>query len=130
MEKYNFVLIGCFVFFWYYASNNKKLSQNVFLRLTCKSVSYYATPLLPSLPQVIAIVMDLLTDLQILQDLLDASSRRGVAVYAVLEARGVPHFLDMCARLQINAMHLRVRINLSKVPRKAETSLHIGQGAV
>lgn len=96
----------------------------------CKSVSYYATPLLPSLPQVIAIVMDLLTDLQILQDLLDASSRRGVAVYAVLEARGVPHFLDMCARLQINAMHLRVRINLSKVPRKAETSLHIGQGAV
>ena len=52
--------------------------------------------------------MDLLTDLQILQDLLDASSRRGVAVYAVLEARGVPHFLDMCTRLQINAVHLRV----------------------
>lgn len=52
--------------------------------------------------------MDLLTDLQILQDLLDASSRRGVAVYAVLEARGVPHFLDMCGRLQINAVHLRV----------------------
>ncbi|KAI4822548.1 hypothetical protein KUCAC02_008086 [Chaenocephalus aceratus] len=57
--------------------------------------------------KVVAIVMDLLTDLQILQDLLDASSRRGVAVYAVLEARGVPHFLDMCTRLQINAVHLR-----------------------
>uniref|UniRef100_A0A8D3ASE3 Family with sequence similarity 83 member Fa n=1 Tax=Scophthalmus maximus TaxID=52904 RepID=A0A8D3ASE3_SCOMX len=57
--------------------------------------------------KVVAIVMDLLTDLQILQDLLDASSRRGVAVYAVLEAKGVPHFLDMCARLQINAVHLR-----------------------
>ncbi|KAM9394521.1 protein FAM83F [Pholidichthys leucotaenia] len=55
----------------------------------------------------VAIVMDLLTDLQILQDLLDASSRRSVAVYVVLEARGVPHFLDMCSRLQINAMHLR-----------------------
>lgn len=54
--------------------------------------------------------MDLLTDLQIIQDLLDASSRRGVAVYAVLEARGVPHFLDMCTRLQVNATHLRVRI--------------------
>lgn len=52
--------------------------------------------------------MDLLTDLQILQDLLDASARRGVAVYAVLEAKGVPHFLDMCSRLQINAVHLRV----------------------
>ncbi|XP_069021526.1 protein FAM83F [Embiotoca jacksoni] len=57
--------------------------------------------------KVVAIVMDLLTDLQILQDLLEASSRRGVAVYAVLEARGVPHFLDMCTRLQINAVHLR-----------------------
>lgn len=59
--------------------------------------------------QVVAIVMDLLTDLQIIQDLLDAASRRGVAVYAVLEARGLPHFLDMCSRLQINAPHLRVR---------------------
>ncbi|XP_054463812.1 protein FAM83F [Anoplopoma fimbria] len=57
--------------------------------------------------KVVAIVMDLLTDLQILQDLLDAVSRRGVAVYALLEARGVPHFLDMCTRLQINAVHLR-----------------------
>ncbi|XP_071322478.1 protein FAM83F [Trachinotus anak] len=57
--------------------------------------------------KVVAIVMDLLTDLQILQDLLDVSSRRGVAVYAVLEAKGVPHFLDMCTRLQINAVHLR-----------------------
>ncbi|XP_026180324.1 protein FAM83F [Mastacembelus armatus] len=57
--------------------------------------------------KVVAIVMDLLTDLQILQDLLDAGSRRGVAVYAVLEARGVPHFLDMCARQQISAVHLR-----------------------
>ncbi|CAL8275059.1 unnamed protein product [Lota lota] len=57
--------------------------------------------------KVVAIVMDRLTDLQILQDLLDALSRRGVAVYAVLEASGVPHFLDMCSRLQINAMQLR-----------------------
>uniref|UniRef100_UPI0037E7ECEE protein FAM83F n=1 Tax=Semicossyphus pulcher TaxID=241346 RepID=UPI0037E7ECEE len=57
--------------------------------------------------KVVAVVMDLLTDLQILQDLLDASSRRGVAVYALLEARGLPYFLDMCARLQINAVHLR-----------------------
>uniref|UniRef100_A0A3Q4HCY2 Family with sequence similarity 83 member Fa n=1 Tax=Neolamprologus brichardi TaxID=32507 RepID=A0A3Q4HCY2_NEOBR len=63
----------------------------------------------------VAIVMDLLTDLQILQDLLDASSRRGVAVYVVLEARGVPHFLDMCSRLQINAMHLRnLRVRMLK----------------
>lgn len=62
----------------------------------------------PPSVQVVAIVMDLLTDLQILQDLLDASSRRSVAVYIVLEAKGVVNFLDMCSRLQINALHLRV----------------------
>ncbi|CAL8288645.1 unnamed protein product [Boreogadus saida] len=57
--------------------------------------------------KVVAIVMDRLTDLQILQDLLDALARRGVAVYAVLEAAGVAHFLDMCGRLQINAAQIR-----------------------
>lgn len=53
--------------------------------------------------------MDLMTDLLIIQDLLDASSRRQVAVYAVLALGGLPHFLDMCSRLQVNATHLRVR---------------------
>lgn len=83
----------------------------------------------PCVPQVVAIVMDLLTDLQILQDLLDASSRRGVAVYAVLEARGVPHFLDMCTRLQINAVHLRVRSEHSK-HRGARQSAAEGVGSL
>ncbi|KAF7698487.1 protein FAM83F-like isoform X1 [Silurus meridionalis] len=55
----------------------------------------------------IAVVMDLLTDLLILQDLLDAASKRGVAVYLLLDESGLPHFLDMCNRLQISAQHLR-----------------------
>ncbi|XP_063061382.1 protein FAM83F [Engraulis encrasicolus] len=57
--------------------------------------------------KVIAIVMDLLTDLHILQDLLDAASRRGVAVYVVLDLRGAVHFLDMCNRLQVGPQHLK-----------------------
>nr|XP_057921555.1 protein FAM83F-like [Doryrhamphus excisus] len=57
--------------------------------------------------KVIAIVMDLLTDLQILQDLMDAAWRRAVPVYILLDNHGVPHFLDMCSRLQIGAQHLR-----------------------
>ncbi|KAK2828995.1 hypothetical protein Q7C36_016985 [Tachysurus vachellii] len=57
--------------------------------------------------KVIAVVMDLLTDLLILQDLLDAASKRGVAVYLLLDEKGLPHFLDMCNRLQISAQHLR-----------------------
>ncbi|CAG12516.1 unnamed protein product, partial [Tetraodon nigroviridis] len=57
--------------------------------------------------KVIAIVMDMLTDPQILQDLMDAASRRSVPVYIVLDDQGVPHFLDMCSRLQIGSQHLR-----------------------
>lgn len=52
--------------------------------------------------------MDILTDPQILQDLMDAASRRSVPVYILLDERGVPHFLDMCSRLQIGSQHLRV----------------------
>ena len=70
--------------------------------------------------------MDMLTDLQILQDLLDALSKRSVAVYAVLEARGVPHFLDMCSRLQINAMQLRVRGHAQwSAPRAEHTYMRL-----
>ncbi|XP_061626396.1 uncharacterized protein LOC133476691 isoform X3 [Phyllopteryx taeniolatus] len=60
-----------------------------------------------ALDKVIAIVMDLLTDLQILQDLMDAAWRRSVPIYILLDNNGVPHFLDMCSRLQIGAQHLR-----------------------
>lgn len=57
--------------------------------------------------KVIAIVMDILTDIHILQDLMDAASRRMVPVYILLDEQGVPHFLDMCSRLQIGSQHLR-----------------------
>ncbi|XP_029016792.1 protein FAM83F [Betta splendens] len=57
--------------------------------------------------KVIAIVMDMLTDLHILQDLMDAAWRRSVPVYILLDQQGVPHFLDMCQRLQIGSQHLR-----------------------
>ncbi|XP_051987495.1 protein FAM83F-like isoform X1 [Xyrauchen texanus] len=57
--------------------------------------------------KVVAVVMDMLTDLLILQDLFDAASKRGVAVYLLLEEHGLPHFLDMSSRLQISAQHMR-----------------------
>ncbi|XP_041640486.1 protein FAM83F-like [Cheilinus undulatus] len=57
--------------------------------------------------KVIAIVMDILTDVHILQDLMDAAWRRSVPVYILLDHQGVPHFLDMCSRLQIGSQHLR-----------------------
>ncbi|KAF7711175.1 protein FAM83F-like [Silurus meridionalis] len=57
--------------------------------------------------KVIAIVMDLLTDLQILQDLLDAASKRSVAVYIILDGNGAPQFLNMCKRLEVSPQHLQ-----------------------
>ncbi|KAJ8386095.1 hypothetical protein AAFF_G00176890 [Aldrovandia affinis] len=74
--------------------------------------------------KVVAVVMDLLTDLQILQDLLDAASKRSVSVYIILEAQGIPHFLDMCSRLQVVALHLR---NI-RVRTVEGTGLFLSQG--
>ncbi|XP_016313635.1 protein FAM83F [Sinocyclocheilus anshuiensis] len=56
--------------------------------------------------KVVAIVMDLLTDLQVLRDLFEAS-KRGVPVYIVLDEQGAPHFLDMCSRMQVGATELK-----------------------
>ncbi|XP_061079430.1 protein FAM83G-like [Conger conger] len=57
--------------------------------------------------KVIAVVMDLFTDVDIFKDLLDASFRRRVAVYIILEATGVPHFLSMCERAAMHRGHLK-----------------------
>uniref|UniRef100_A0A3Q3E7Q5 Family with sequence similarity 83 member G n=1 Tax=Labrus bergylta TaxID=56723 RepID=A0A3Q3E7Q5_9LABR len=53
--------------------------------------------------KVIAVVMDVFTDVDIFRDLLDAGFKRRVSVYILLERSSLPHFLSMCRR------HLRVR---------------------
>ncbi|KAG5832424.1 hypothetical protein ANANG_G00291020 [Anguilla anguilla] len=57
--------------------------------------------------KVIAVVMDLFTDVDIFQDLLDASFRRRVAVYIILEATGIPYFLSMCKKAAMHQGHLK-----------------------
>ncbi|KAJ8363975.1 hypothetical protein SKAU_G00128060 [Synaphobranchus kaupii] len=57
--------------------------------------------------KVIAVAMDLFTDVDIFRDLLDASFKRKVAVYIILEACGVPHFLSMCERAGMHRGHLK-----------------------
>ncbi|KAF0032525.1 hypothetical protein F2P81_014815 [Scophthalmus maximus] len=62
--------------------------------------------------KVIAVVMDAFTDVDIFQDLLDASFKRRVSVYILLERTGLPHFLSMCQRANMHPghfKHLRVR---------------------
>ncbi|KAJ8283609.1 hypothetical protein COCON_G00024590 [Conger conger] len=73
----------------------------------CPRIKQVVRKMIQESNKVVAVVMDLLTDLQILQDLLDAACKRSVSVYILLDRGGEPHFLDMCSRLQVSARHLR-----------------------
>eukprot|EP00069_Balaena_mysticetus_P004040 bmy_17033T0 len=64
-------------------------------------------PGLPSCSQVIAVVMDMFTDVDIFKDLLDASFKRKVAVYIIVDESSVKHFLHMCARAHMHLGHLK-----------------------
>ncbi|XP_074552614.1 uncharacterized protein fam83ga isoform X2 [Halichoeres trimaculatus] len=57
--------------------------------------------------KVIAVVMDVFTDVDIFRDMLDAGFKRRVAVYILLEQRSLPHFLSMCQRANMHAGHLK-----------------------
>ncbi|XP_076607749.1 uncharacterized protein LOC143333559 [Chaetodon auriga] len=57
--------------------------------------------------KVIAVVMDVFTDVDIFRDLLDAGFKRRVSVYILLERATQPHFLSMCRRANMHAGHLK-----------------------
>lgn len=58
--------------------------------------------------QVIAVVMDLFTDGDIFQDIVDAASKRRVPVYIILDEAGVKCFLEMCQGLELTDFRVRV----------------------
>ncbi|XP_050173237.1 protein FAM83G [Myiozetetes cayanensis] len=57
--------------------------------------------------KVIAVVMDMFTDVDIFKDLLDAGFKRKVGVYIILDETNVKHFLQMCDRAHMHAGHLK-----------------------
>ncbi|KAI3360030.1 hypothetical protein L3Q82_014361 [Scortum barcoo] len=57
--------------------------------------------------KVIAVVMDIFTDVDIFRDLLDAGYKRKVSVYILLERTTLPHFLSMCQRANMHVGHLK-----------------------
>ena len=59
-------------------------------------------------PQVIALVMDIFTDVDLLCDLMEASNKRRVPVYILLDEKSLNYFTDMCAALDIQNSHLNV----------------------
>lgn len=57
--------------------------------------------------KVIAVVMDVFTDVDIFRDLLDAGFKKKVSVYILLEHTALPHFQSMCQRANMHAGHLK-----------------------
>lgn len=64
--------------------------------------------------QVIAVVMDVFTDVDIFRDLLDAGYKRRVPVYIIIDMAAVPCFLSMCARADMHRGHLKVRVRTTE----------------
>ncbi|XP_075755891.1 protein FAM83G isoform X2 [Pelodiscus sinensis] len=57
--------------------------------------------------KVIAVVMDMFTDVDIFKDLLEAGYKRKVGVYIIVDETNVKYFLQMCERTQMHAGHLK-----------------------
>ncbi|XP_054456614.1 LOW QUALITY PROTEIN: protein FAM83H [Anoplopoma fimbria] len=75
------------------------------------SIKEQARRLIKNAQQVIAIVMDMFTDVDIFADILDAA-RRNVAVYILLDKQNAHHFVDMVSNCRVNLQNfqlLRVR---------------------
>ncbi|XP_021102509.1 protein FAM83C [Heterocephalus glaber] len=56
--------------------------------------------------KVVAVVMDVFTDMELLCDLMETSSRRAVPVYLLLAEEHLRHFLEMCYKMDLNGGHL------------------------
>lgn len=60
-----------------------------------------------SAQKVIAVVMDVFTDVDIFRDLLDAGYKRKIPVYIIIDMAAVPCFLSMCGRADMHRGHLK-----------------------
>lgn len=58
--------------------------------------------------QMIAVVMDIFTDVDIFKDLIEAGFRKKVAIYIIIDNASVQHFLLMCERANMHRGHLNV----------------------
>ncbi|CAL1601231.1 unnamed protein product [Knipowitschia caucasica] len=60
-----------------------------------------------SAQKVIAVVMDVFTDVDIFRDLLDACYKRRIPVYIIIDTASVPSFLSMCGRADMHRGHIK-----------------------
>ncbi|XP_051878781.1 protein FAM83A-like [Pristis pectinata] len=57
--------------------------------------------------ELIAIVMDVFTDIDIFCDVLEAANKRNVTVYLLLDQCSLQYFTEMCDKLQLTSNHLK-----------------------
>ncbi|XP_067887097.1 protein FAM83A [Heterodontus francisci] len=57
--------------------------------------------------ELLAIVMDVFTDIDIFCDVLEAANKRNVTVYLLLDQHSLQYFTEMCEKLQIKSSHLK-----------------------
>ncbi|NWU93463.1 FA83C protein, partial [Upupa epops] len=74
----------------------------IFQRNRANSIKDLLRSLISRARTVIAVVMDLFTDMEILCDLLEASSRRHVPVYLILDEEHLQHFVEMCSKMALS----------------------------
>lgn len=55
--------------------------------------------------------MDIFTDVDLFCDLLEASLKRKVPVYILIEEKNLSYFTDMCNTLDIQQSHLNVSLD-------------------
>uniref|UniRef100_A0A3Q3W444 Scaffolding anchor of CK1 domain-containing protein n=1 Tax=Mola mola TaxID=94237 RepID=A0A3Q3W444_MOLML len=70
------------------------------------SIKEQARRLIKNAQQVIAIVMDMFTDVDILHDILNAAMRN-VAVYILLDEQNVHHFINMLSNCRVNLQSMQ-----------------------
>ncbi|XP_067316535.1 protein FAM83C [Pseudorasbora parva] len=77
-----------------------------FQRDKSQNVKDLIRSLISKAKKVIAVVMDIFTDVDLFCDLMEASNKRKVPVYVLLDEKNLSHFLNMCSELDIQNSHL------------------------
>lgn len=81
-------------------------TQIYFQRDKSHNVKDLIRSLINKAKKVIALVMDVFTDVDLLCDLMEASNKRKVPVYILLDDKNLSSFTDMCSALDIQNSHL------------------------
>ncbi|XP_038553477.1 protein FAM83C isoform X1 [Micropterus salmoides] len=81
-------------------------TQIYFQRDKSHNVKDLIRSLINKAKKVIALVMDVFTDVDLLCDLMEASNKRRVPVYILLDEKNLDYFLEMCSALDVQNSHL------------------------